>query len=72
MNITLTKDKIICGNAYELIKQIPDKSIDLIITDPPYEYGNNGGGALVQKREIITKNTYLYTSKQVEQKKQKD
>lgn len=25
------------GNAYELIKDIPDKSIDIIITDPPYE-----------------------------------
>ena len=31
-------DKIICGDAYELIKSIPDKSIDCIITDPPYEY----------------------------------
>ena len=31
-------DKIICGDAYELIKNIPDKSIDCIITDPPYEY----------------------------------
>ena len=30
-------DKIICGDAYELIKNIPDKSIDCIITDPPYE-----------------------------------
>lgn len=43
MNTTLTKDKIICGNAYELIKQMPNKSVDLIITDPPYEFGNNGG-----------------------------
>ena len=25
------------GNAYELIKQIPDHSIDLIVTDPPYD-----------------------------------
>lgn len=25
------------GDAYELIKQIPDKSIDLIVTDPPYD-----------------------------------
>ena len=30
-------DKIICGDCYELIKAIPDKSVDLIITDPPYE-----------------------------------
>ena len=29
------------GDAYELIKQIDDKSIDLIITDPPYEFTIN-------------------------------
>ena len=31
------------GDCYELIKQIPDKSIDLIIIDPPYEYTTGGG-----------------------------
>ena len=30
------KKGIYLGDAYELIKQIPDKSIDLILTDPPY------------------------------------
>ncbi len=29
-------DKIICGDCRELIKNIPDKTIDAIITDPPY------------------------------------
>ena len=29
--------KLICGNCYEEIKKIPDNSVDLIITDPPYE-----------------------------------
>lgn len=33
-------DEIINGDAYELIKNIPDKSVDLIVTDPPYEFGN--------------------------------
>ena len=32
------------GDAYELIKQIPDKSIDLIVTDPPYLIENTSGG----------------------------
>ena len=31
------------GDSYELIKKIPDKSIDLIITDPPYEIETEGG-----------------------------
>ncbi len=35
MNLQL--NKIYLADCYELIKQIPDKSIDLIITDPPYQ-----------------------------------
>ena len=38
-------NKIYLGNAYEMIKDIPDKSIDLIVTDPPYDIeGIQGGG----------------------------
>ena len=29
--------RLILGNAYEEIKKLPDKSVDLIITDPPYD-----------------------------------
>lgn len=29
---------IIYGDCYEIIKQIPDNSIDCIYTDPPYEF----------------------------------
>ena len=37
-------NKITCGDSYELIKEIPDKSIDLIVTDPPYEIEHTTGG----------------------------
>ncbi len=37
-------NKIYLGDAYELIKKIPDKSIDLIVTDPPYEINTMTGG----------------------------
>ena len=30
-------NKIYLGDCYELIKQMQDKSVDLIVTDPPYE-----------------------------------
>ena len=34
-----------CGDAINLFKNLPDNSIDLIVTDPPYnlgkDYGNN-------------------------------
>jgi site-specific DNA-methyltransferase (adenine-specific) len=34
------KNKIICGDCLEVMKEIPDKSIDLILTDPPYGITN--------------------------------
>ena len=30
------KNKVICGDCLEVMKCIPDKSIDLVLTDPPY------------------------------------
>lgn len=38
-------NKIYLGDAYELIKQLPDKSVDLIYTDIPYKIVNGGKGA---------------------------
>lgn len=35
-------DSVVCGDSYKLIKQIPDKSVDLIVTDPPYELDTEG------------------------------
>lgn len=35
-------NKIVCGDCLELIKLIPDNSIDAIITDPPYGLNKNG------------------------------
>ena len=54
-------NKIYLGDAYELIKQIPDKSIDLIITDPPYEIvgGGSGGCFGTNKRDYHSEYTQL-------------
>jgi site-specific DNA-methyltransferase (adenine-specific) len=30
------KNKIICGDCLEVMKEMPDNSVDTIITDPPY------------------------------------
>ena len=36
----ITTNSIIgCGDCLKLIKQLPDKSVDLILTDPPYNLG---------------------------------
>lgn len=37
-------NKIICGDSYKLIKELPDKSVDCIYTDVPYLYVNGGLG----------------------------
>lgn len=49
---------ILLGNAYDLIKTIPDKSVDLIYTDIPYEYDAHGYGksALGQRKKNLDNN----------------
>jgi DNA modification methylase len=36
-------NRIICGDCLEVMKLIPDKSIDLVLTDPPYGIGADKG-----------------------------
>jgi len=33
------ENKIICGDCLEVMKEIPDESIDLVVTSPPYNLG---------------------------------
>lgn len=48
----MTANKIYLGDAYELIKQIPDKSVDLIMTDPPYQIdGLHGDSGILKGRK---------------------
>lgn len=44
---SLQRNQIYLGDAYELIKMVPDKSVDLIVTDPPYLY-------TTAKKEAVT------------------
>ena len=32
--------KLFNGDCLEIMKDIPDESVDLVIIDPPYEFGN--------------------------------
>lgn len=44
-------DYIKCGDCMELLKNIQDNSIDLVVTDPPYEFSSNtGAGAFGTKK----------------------
>lgn len=47
-----------CGDCLELIKELPDNSIDLIVTDPPYpttSRGNAGNSGGMMQKEINKK-----------------
>ena len=50
----LELNKIHLGDSYELIKQIPDRSIDCIYTDIPYLYDLGGGGSSALAKRIKT------------------
>jgi len=44
-------NKIVCGDCLELLQEIPDKTVDLVLTDPPYGHHNNNNGDLISRRE---------------------
>lgn len=43
--------KLLCGDCLELMKDIPDKSVDLVTIDPPYEFAQHGGGGAFGSRK---------------------
>ncbi len=43
-------NKIICGDCLEVMRQIPSKSIDLIVTSPPYNLKNSTGNGMKDGR----------------------
>ncbi len=42
-------DKVICGDALEILKKIPDNSVDMGVTSPPYNKRENKKGWLVNR-----------------------
>ncbi len=43
-------DKNICGDSIEVMKQIPDESIGLVVTSPPYNLKNSTGNGMKDGR----------------------
>ncbi len=39
-------DKFICGDTVDVMKKIPDGSIDLVVTSPPYNLKNSTGNGM--------------------------
>jgi len=44
-------NKVICGDCLEVMKEIPDNSVDLVLTSPPYNIGFDYGGKTNDKRD---------------------
>jgi len=43
-------NKIICGDCLEIMRQMPDKCIDLVVTSPPYNLKNSTGNGMKDGR----------------------
>lgn len=43
-------NKIICGDILEVMRQIPDESLDLVVTSPPYNLKNSTGNGMKDGR----------------------
>jgi len=43
-------NKIICGDCIEVMHQVPDSSVDLVITSPPYNLKNSTGNGMKDGR----------------------
>lgn len=52
-------DKFTCGDALTTLKQIPDQSIDLVVTSPPYNLKNSTGNGMKDGRGGKWKNAAL-------------
>jgi site-specific DNA-methyltransferase (adenine-specific) len=44
------KDKIFCGDCFEILDKLPEKSVDLLIADPPYNLTKKYAGKVFSKQ----------------------
>jgi site-specific DNA-methyltransferase (adenine-specific) len=53
------RNKFLCGNCVDVLKQIPSESVDLIVTSPPYNLKNSTGNGMKDGRGGKWKNAAL-------------
>src|SRR3990167_3452069 len=59
-------NKVIQGDCLEVMKQMPDKCVDLVVTDPPYNAGREyANDSLNQKEQGIWLNSWLSECKRI-------
>ena len=52
---TLKNSELFLGNSIEVMRYLPEKSIDMIFADPPYNLSNNGTSVHAGKRVSVNK-----------------
>lgn len=50
---------LINGDAYEEVKKLPEKSVDLVLIDPPYQFDNRKGGGAFGSDKRNYHNEYI-------------
>ena len=55
----LELNQIYCGDCLDLMKEMPDKSVDLILTDPPYGHNNNNGDLISRWEAVLGRGDYI-------------
>ena len=53
------KKEILLGNCLELMNDIPNRSINMILTDPPYQLDNHGGGKTEFAQRKLVKDLHI-------------
>ena len=55
----LEVNKIYCSDCLTLMKDMPDKSVDLVLTDPPFGHNNNNGDLISRREAALGKGDYV-------------
>jgi site-specific DNA-methyltransferase (adenine-specific) len=53
------RNKMICGDAFEVLKDLPEKCFDLLFADPPYNLSKNFGTEQFKKTSLDEYETWL-------------
>jgi len=61
----LQDNALYCCDALDLLRGLPDNSIDFIFTDPPYGHNNNNNGDLIHRREVALGHMELQESRAI-------
>lgn len=66
MNVLEGKVKLMYGDCLERMKELPDKSIDLVLTDPPYGINwVSGTRKLTKYNKIVNDNNLDFLEKYI-------